>query len=118
MSVVGMGSKSAETPRKVGKGDGQLAHFLAGSTTITNCTGGSTGEWEGSFVGGVNSIISRVTGTWRGKRPLSEGVGEGMFLVWTPGTWGEPMFTSGHFFISATGVVGRCPKWPISGDTD
>ena len=53
------------------------------------------------------------------EEPLGEGVGEGMFLVWTPGTCGEPMFTSGHLFsISATGVVIRCPKWPISGDTD
>ena len=64
---------------------------------------------EGSFRGEVESNISRVAGTWHGKRPLSEGVGEGVFLMWTPGTWGEPMFTSGHFFsISATGVVGGC----------
>ena len=77
------------------------------------------GGREGSFGGGIESIISRVAGTWCRKRPLGEGVGEGMFLVWTPGTWVEPMFTSGHFFsISATGVVGRFPKWPISGDTD
>ena len=27
------------------------------------------------------SIISHVAGIWRGKRPLSEGVGEGMFLL-------------------------------------
>ena len=59
------------------------SHILAGDTTITNSTGGSTGVREGSFRGGVESIIS------------------------------------GHFFsISATGVVGRCSKWPISGDTD
>ena len=91
----------------------------SGNTTITNGTGGSAGGLEGSFGGGDGSIISRVAGIWRGKKPLSEGVGEGMFLMWTPGTWGEPMFTSGHFFsISATGVVGGCPKWPISGDTD
>ena len=65
---------------------------------------------EGSFGGEVESNISRVAGTWHGKRPLSEGVGEGVFLVWTPGTWGEPMFTSGHFFsISATG----CGRWML-----
>ena len=65
------------------------------------------------------SITSHVAGDWRGKRPLGKGVGEGMFLVWTPGTWSELMFTSGHFFsISATGMVGGCPKWPISGDSD
>ena len=29
-----------------------------------------------------------------------------MFLVWTPGTWGEPMFAGGHFFsIPATDEV-------------
>ena len=64
---------------------------------------------EGSFRGEVESIISRVAGTWHGKRPLGEGVGESVFLVWTPVTWGEPMFPSGHFFsISATRVVGGC----------
>ena len=74
------------------------------------------GGRDGSFGGGVWSIISRVARIWQGMRPLGEGVGEGIFLVWMPGTWGEPMFTSGHFFsISATGVVGGCPKWPISG---
>ena len=27
-----------------------------------------------------------------------------MFLVWTPGTWGEQMFPGGHFFsVLATG---------------
>ena len=85
------------------------SHILAGNTTVTNGSGGSTDGREGSFGGEVESIISRVAGTWHGKRPLGERVGEGVFLVWTPGTWGEPMFTSGHFFsISATGVVGGC----------
>ena len=42
-----------------------------------------------------------------------------MFLVWTPGTWGEPMFAGGHFFpISTTRMVSGSPEWPISGDTD
>ena len=36
----------------------------------------------------------------------SIGQGASVFLVWTSGTWGEPMFMSGHFLsISATGVV-------------
>ena len=69
--------------------------------------------------GETRSMISRVVGDWHRKRPLGKGVGEGVFLVWTPGTWSEPMFTSGHFFyISATGVVGGGPEWPISGNTD
>ena len=38
-----------------------------------------------------------------------------MFLVWTPGTWGEQMLPGGHFFsVLATGVVGGGPRWPIS----
>ena len=53
---------------------------------------------KGSFGGEVESVVGRVAGTWHGKRTLGEGVGEGVFLEWTPGTWGEPMFTSGHFF--------------------
>ena len=74
---------------------------------------------KGSFGGEVESVVGRVTGTWHGKRTLSEGVGDGVFLVRTPGTWGEPMFTSGNLFsIFATGVVGGCSKWPLSGDTD
>ena len=71
-------------------------HILVGNTTVTNGAGGSTDGREGSFGGEVESIIG-------------EGVGEGVFLVWMPGTWGQPMFTGGHFFsISATGVVGGC----------
>ena len=42
-----------------------------------------------------------------------------MFFVWTPGTWDQPIFMSEHFLsISATGVVGECLYWPISGHTD
>ena len=78
------------------------SHILAGDTNIVNGTGGSTCGREGSFGGGVESIISRVAGIWHGKRPLGEGVGESIFLVWTPGTRGEPMFTSGHFFSGDT----------------
>ena len=37
----------------------------------------------------------------------------------SPGTWGEPMLTDGHFFSLSVGwLVGRCQKWPLSGDTD
>ena len=49
-----------------------------------------------------------------GEDESSIGRGARVFLMWTPG-----MFTSGHFLcISATGVVGGCPEWPISGHTD
>ena len=47
------------------------------------------------------------------------GVGSSVFLMWTPGTWGEPMLTDEHFFSLFVGwLVGRCQKWPLSGDTD
>ena len=42
-----------------------------------------------------------------------------MFLLWTPGTWGEPMLTDGHFFSLSVGwLVGWCQKWPLPIDTD
>ena len=76
-------------------------------------------EQKAPSEGGDGSIISCVSGDWRGKRPLGKGVGEGVFLVRMPGTWGEPMFTSGHFFsISAARVVSGCLEWPISVHTE
>ena len=40
--------------------------------------------------------------------PPGEGVGSSVFLMWTPGTWGEPMLTDGHFFSLLAGwLVGR-----------
>ena len=54
-----------------------------------------------------------------GKRSLNDGVGEGVFLVRTAGTWGEPVFAGGHFFsVLVADLVGECPEWPVSGDTD
>ena len=50
---------------------------------------------------------------------LNKGVGEGVFLMRTPGTWGEPVFAGGHFFsVLVAGMVDGCPGWPISGGTD
>ena len=61
-------------------------------------------------------VISRAGGGRHRKRTLNKGVGESVFLMWTPGTWGEPMFAGGHFFsILVAGMVGGCPGWPISG---
>ena len=74
-------------------------------------------KWEGLSQDGI--VISRAAGDWCGKRSLGNGVGECVFLVWTPGTWGELMFAGGHCFsIPTTGVVSGCPEWPISSDTD
>ena len=112
VSVVIVGSKSVETPRKVGKGDGRWSHdYYKRHRRV--------GGWtrrplrRGSWV-----HYQPCRRDLHGKRPLGEGVGEGMFLGWTPGTWREPMFTSGHFFsVSATGVVGGCPKWGLLRET-
>ena len=96
--VVGVIPRNVETQWKVGNGDGQLAPLEA-----------------------ISSLVTRLLQSAQegGKRPLGKRVGEGVFLVWTPGTWGEPMFAGGHFFpISTTGVVCGCPEWSISGDTD
>ena len=47
------------------------------------------------------------------------GVNSSVFLLWTPGTWGEPMFTDGHVFTLYVGrLVGWCEEWPLSGVTD
>ena len=116
VSVVGVDSRSAGTPRKVEKGDGQLAPLEAISSLATQllrtAQEGRRMDGKDSFGGEVyplSAIISHVAGTWHGKWPLGEGVGECVYLVWKLGAWGEPMFPSGHFFsISATGVVGGC----------
>ena len=51
--------------------------------------------------------------------PPGAGVGSSVFLLWTPGTWGEPTLMDGHFFSLFVGwLVSRCQKWPLSGDTD
>ena len=95
------------------------SHILTGGTTITDCSGGPAGGCEGTSGGGDGIVISRAGGGRCGKRSLSNGVSEGVFLVRTPGTWGEPVFAGGHFFsVLVAGLVGRCPGWPISGDTD
>ena len=42
-----------------------------------------------------------------------------MFLVWTPGTWGEPMLTDGHLIsLYVSWLVGWCQKWPLQSGTD
>ena len=85
------------------------SHILIGNTTVAYGTGRLTDGRKTSSGGGVESIVSHVAGTWHGNRPPGEGVGEGVFLVWTQGTWGEQMFTGEHFFsISATRIVSGC----------
>ena len=42
-----------------------------------------------------------------------------VFLLWSPGTWGEPMLRDGHFFSLSVGwLVGWCQKWPLPSGTD
>ena len=44
------------------------------------------------------------------------GAGDGVFLVWQTGTWGEQMVLGGHFLpVFTTGLVGGHPRWPIPG---
>ena len=39
-----------------------------------------------------------------------------MFLVWSSRARGEPMLPGGYFVsVSATGLVGCCPGWPVPG---
>ena len=58
-------------------------------------------------------------GSHEGEDESRIGQGAGVFLVRTTGTWGEQMFSNEHFFsVSAAGMVGGCPEWPISGHTD
>ena len=118
VSVVGVGSKSTETPRKAGKGEGQLAPLEAISSLVTRLLRTAQevqlvdekAPSEGEM--GPLSAVSPGVGAERG-HSVKEWV-RVCFSCVTPGTWGEPMFTSGHFFsISATGMVGGCPKWPI-----
>ena len=109
----GEGGEGGRSVGKVEKGDGQLAPLEAISSLVTQLL--RTAQ-EGRRMDGKapsEGKLSPLSAVLLGKRPLGEGVGEGVFLVWTPGTWGEPMFTSGHFFsISARWSVdvrnGQC----------
>ena len=77
------------------------SHILAGSTTVTNGTGGSMdgrkgsfgGEIESivSFGGEIESIVSRVAGTWHGKRPLGVVEVVGSAAPWFLTGWGNDM---------------------------
>ena len=123
VSGVGVGPRSVETPRKVGEEDGQLAPLQAIASLVTrllrSAQEGQLVDEKAPSEGEPGPLSAVSSGDWRGKRPPGKGVGEGVFLVWTPRTWSELMFTSGHFFsVSATGVVGGGPEWPISGLTD
>ena len=79
--------------------DSQLAsfagHIFTGHTTIKFGEKGPAGGREDAVGKTEEYIIGR---------------GACVFLVWTPRTWDQPMFTSEHLLsISATGVVGECP---------
>ena len=110
------------TQRKVENGDSQLAPLEIISSLVTpilrTAQEGRPADVKVPPEEGMGSS-SAVLAVRCGKRSLSNGVGEGVFLVRTPGTWGEPVFTSRHFFsVLVAGMVGECPGWPILGDTD
>ena len=46
-------------------------------------------------------------------------MGEGVFLMRTPGAWSEPVFAGAHLFsVLVAGMVDGCPEWPVSGGMD
>ena len=109
------------TQRKVGNGDSQLAPLEVISSLVTRllrtAQEGQLADVKVPPEEGI--IISRAIGGRRGKRSLSNGVGKGVFLMRTAGTWGEPVFAGAHFFsVLVAGLVGGYPRWPILGDTD
>ena len=121
-TLVGVDQRSKETPRKVEEGGGKLASLETISSLITQLlrtVQEGRGVDDNLFRRGSRVRCQPCRRTWHGHRPPGKGVDKSVFLVWTPGTWGEQMFTDGHFFsISATRMVGGCEKWPISGVTD
>ena len=69
-----------------------------------------TGCWSKTAIGRAGG------GDYAMESVVRCGAGDGVFLVWTPRTWGEQMFPGGHFFtVLTTGVVGGCPRWPVPG---
>ena len=120
VSVLGVGSKSAETPRKVGKGDSQLAPLEAISSLVTRLLRtAQEGRWvdekapsEGEL--GPLSAVSPGSGAERG-----HSVKEWVRACFSCGRQGHGVNRCSQVdTFSATRVVGGCPKWPISGVTD
>ena len=66
-----------------------------------------------------DKLIAAQEGAFGREEGSKIGQDAGVFLMWTTGTWSEPMFPNEHFFsISAAGMVGGCPEWPILGHTN
>ena len=108
--------------QKVGNADSQLAPLEALSSLVTRLLRTAQesrlvdGKVPPEEVLGSSSAVPTVGGAERGHSVMERGR---VFLVRTPGTRGEPMFAGGHFFsVLAAGLVGGCPGWPISSDTD
>ena len=74
------------------------------------------GTWSGR---GDGSFVTSTVGARLGSGSPGAGVGSIVFLLWSPGTWGEPMLMDGHFFSLSLGwLVGWCHKWPLPSGTD
>ena len=86
-------------------------HVLPDCTTVTGRSGGSSGGSEGASGCWSKTAIGRAGGgDYGSKSVVRGGACDGVFLVWTPGTWGEQMFPGGLFFpVLATGLVGGWP---------
>ena len=68
---------------------------------------------------GDGSFITSTVGTRLGGGSPGAGVESSVFLLWSTGTWGEPMLTDGHLFSLYVGwLVGWCQKWPLPSGTD
>ena len=90
---------------------------LSDRTAHTSCTGSQSGRGEGTSrhkdVGATGRAGPRDVGT---ESSVGGRTGDGVFLVWSPGTWSESMLPGGYFIsVFANGLVGYYPGWPISG---
>ena len=123
VSVVGVGLRSAETPRKVGKGDGHLAPLKAISSLITQLLPTTQ---EGRLVDekapsegemGPFSAVSPGSGVER-----CHSVKEWVRVCFSYARQGYGVNRCSqvdiYFPFLPPGGVSGCPKWPISGDTD
>ena len=105
-----------------GGGCSQVAPPPPGNHVLPDCnvtgrSGGSSGVGEGASGCWNKTTIGRTGGgDYGSKSVVRGGAGDGVFLVWTPGTWGEQMFHGGHFFlVLTTGLVDGYPGFPVPG---
>ena len=84
-----------------------------GDTALSDCTaatgrpGRQSGRGEGASGRWSTASISRTgCGDGRTEPGIGGRAGDGVFLVWPSGAWGEPMLPGGHLSVSTAGLVG------------